>query len=111
MHGDETVGRQLIIYLAEYLLKQYGQNKRIRQLVDNTEIYLMPSMNPDGFANAKVGTGCGGGLLGNMILLKIAYYAIKLNETFEGKTLETDRVMAFRIFVWRLRKNRKKQSK
>ena len=64
MHGDETVGRQLIIYLAEYLLKQYGQNKRIRQLVDNTEIYLMPSMNPDGFANAKVGTGCGGGLLG-----------------------------------------------
>ena len=68
MHGDETVGRQLILYLAEYLLKQYGQNKRIRQLVDNTEIYLMPSMNPDGFANAKVGTGCGGGLLGIIIL-------------------------------------------
>ena len=109
MHGDETVGRQLIIYLAEYLLKQYGQNKRIRQLVDNTEIYLMPSMNPDGFANAKVGTGCGGGLLG-IVCRNILDECVKLNETF-GKRLQTYRVMVFRIFVWRVRKNRKKQSK
>ena len=64
MHGDETVGRQLLIYLAEYLLQNYGRNNRIRKLVDNTEIYLMPSMNPDGFANAQVGRGCGGGILG-----------------------------------------------
>ena len=64
MHGDETVGRQLLIYLAEYLLQQYGRNNRIRRLVDNTEIYLMPSMNPDGFASAQVGRGCGGGILG-----------------------------------------------
>ena len=87
MHGDETVGRQLIIYLAEYLLKQYGQNKRIRQLVDNTEIYLMPSMNPDGFANAKVGTGCGGGLLGIIIWCQACLLteAVKLNETIEGE--------------------------
>ena len=64
MHGDETVGRQLLIYLAEYLLQQYGRNPRITRLVDNTDIYLMPTMNPDGFANAKVGVGCGGGILG-----------------------------------------------
>ena len=74
MHGDETVGRQLLIYLAEYLLQQYGRNNRIRQLVDNTEIYLMPTMNPDGFANAQVGrggTGCGGGILGTLRFLPI----------------------------------------
>ena len=64
MHGDETVGRQLMIYLAEYLLQNYGRSNRIRQLVDNTEIYLMPTLNPDGFANAQVGRGCGGGILG-----------------------------------------------
>ena len=64
MHGDETVGRQLLIYLAEYLLQQYGRNPRITRIVDNTDIYLMPTMNPDGFANAKVGAGCGGGILG-----------------------------------------------
>ena len=59
MHGDETVGRQLLIYLAEYLLEQYGKNSRITQLVDNTEIYLMPTMNPDGFAHAKEGCNSG----------------------------------------------------
>lgn len=46
MHGDETIGRQMIIYLAEYLVKNYGRIPDITQLVDTTDIYLMPSMNP-----------------------------------------------------------------
>lgn len=49
MHGDETLGRQLLIYTAQYLLQNYGRDPRITRLVDTTEIFLMPSMNPDGF--------------------------------------------------------------
>ncbi|GBP39104.1 Carboxypeptidase D [Eumeta japonica] len=49
MHGDETVGRQLVIYLAEYLLLNYGKEERVTKLVRDTDIYLMPSLNPDGF--------------------------------------------------------------
>ena len=56
MHGDETVGRQLIIYFAEYLLKNYGNETRVTDLVDTVEIYLMPSLNPDGFANSLEGS-------------------------------------------------------
>ena len=52
IHGDETVGRQLILYLAQYLLHNYGTDPRITKLVDHTEIFLMPSSNPDGFAVA-----------------------------------------------------------
>lgn len=55
MHGDETVGRQLIIYLAQYLVYNYGTDERVTKLVDSTDIFLMPSMNPDGYENSKEG--------------------------------------------------------
>ncbi len=57
MHGDETLGRQLLIYLAQFLLQNYESNPRVRRLVDTTEIFLMPTMNPDGFARSKEGCG------------------------------------------------------
>jgi len=50
MHGDEAVGRQLIYYFAHYLLTNYNRSAMVQFLVDNTEIYLLPSLNPDGFS-------------------------------------------------------------
>ncbi|KAK1899795.1 Carboxypeptidase D [Dissostichus eleginoides] len=55
MHGDETVSRQVLVYLVEYLLAEYGEEPRITELVDTTDIYIMPSMNPDGFEKSKEG--------------------------------------------------------
>ena len=49
MHGDEAVGRELMIALSEYLAKSYGKNERITNLLDTTEIHIVPTMNPDGF--------------------------------------------------------------
>ncbi len=55
MHGDETLGRQLLLYLAEYLLQGYGRDARVTRIVDETEIFLMPTLNPDGFSRSKEG--------------------------------------------------------
>ncbi|XP_011313662.1 carboxypeptidase D-like [Fopius arisanus] len=55
MHGDESVGRQLMIYLAQYLLAHYHNDERIGKLVNTTDIFLMPSLNPDGFENSQEG--------------------------------------------------------
>ncbi|CAH0548742.1 unnamed protein product [Brassicogethes aeneus] len=55
MHGDESLGRQLMVYLALYLIKNYGKDERVTKLVNTTDIYIMPSMNPDGFENSEEG--------------------------------------------------------
>lgn len=54
MHGDETIGRQMLVYLARYLLDNYGLLPEVTQLVDTTDIFLLPSMNPDGFVRSIV---------------------------------------------------------
>lgn len=49
MHGDEIVGRELMVLLIEDLTNSYANgNAQIKSLIDNTEIYIIPSMNPDG---------------------------------------------------------------
>lgn len=54
MHGDETVGRQLLVYMAQYLLGNHERISDLGQLVNSTDIYLVPTMNPDGYALSQV---------------------------------------------------------
>ncbi len=50
IHGDETVGREILIKLVETLLEQYNAtNPRIKKLLDSIDLYIIPSMNPDGY--------------------------------------------------------------
>ncbi|XP_073681191.1 carboxypeptidase D, b [Garra rufa] len=55
IHGDEALSRQLLVYLIEYLLTQYSRDLRVTELVNRTDIYIMASMNPDGFERAVEG--------------------------------------------------------
>lgn len=55
MHGDETVSRQVLMYLVDYLLTRYQEDPRVAELVNSTDIYILPSMNPDGFERSKEG--------------------------------------------------------
>ena len=48
MHGDELAGYVLMMRLSDYLLSNYYQNDRVRNLVDNLQIYIAPLTNPDG---------------------------------------------------------------
>lgn len=57
MHGNEVVGRELLLLLIKYLCENYGTDKRVTKLLDTTRIHLMPTMNPDGYEKSLLGDG------------------------------------------------------
>ena len=38
MHGNELVGREILIALAEYLVLNYGVDERVTRLLNSTEV-------------------------------------------------------------------------
>ena len=61
IHGNEALGRHLLLVLAQYLCENYGSDQRVTRILNTTQIHLLPSMNPDGFEMAKEGDCFGAG--------------------------------------------------
>src|SRR5690606_17944379 len=53
MHGDEPVGTELLLYFIDWLLRDYGRDPRITALVDETAVWIVPCMNPDGLERRR----------------------------------------------------------
>ncbi|MGQ9818278.1 MAG: M14 family zinc carboxypeptidase, partial [bacterium] len=48
MHGDEHIGTEITLYFLRYLLTNYATNPQVQNLVNNREIWILPTLNPDG---------------------------------------------------------------
>jgi hypothetical protein len=88
MHGDEITGREMTVSLIEEMVSKYGSDPEITELINNTEIYIMPSMNPDGSERKQRGNANGRDLNRN-------FPDLKDSNTASGREIENQHVMKF----------------
>ena len=51
VHGNEVQGGEAGLYLAWYLLENFGTNDELTELLDGSSFYILPTVNPDGRAH------------------------------------------------------------
>ncbi len=61
-HAREPMGVQQMIWYMWYLLENYNTMPDIHTLVDNTEMYFVPIVNPDGYEYNHITNPNGGGM-------------------------------------------------
>lgn len=61
IHGNEVIGKEVLLHFIRYLCHNYNVNRRVTELVNSTRIHILPSMNPDGYEKAATSDGHIGG--------------------------------------------------
>lgn len=49
-HAREAIGGTSLIFFMQYLAENYISDDRIKNLLDNRQLYIIPCLNPDGYA-------------------------------------------------------------
>lgn len=60
-HAREAIGGSSMIFLMQYLCQTYATDTRVRDLVNNREIFIVPCFNPDGWEYNRTSGGAGSG--------------------------------------------------
>ncbi|KAL4706500.1 hypothetical protein ACJJTC_015698 [Scirpophaga incertulas] len=77
IHGNEVLGRELLLGLAHYLCDKYlDHDRHIKNLIENSRIHLLPAMNPDGW---QLATDTGGN---DYLIGRNNNHSIDLNRNF-----------------------------
>lgn len=61
-HAREPASLSQLIFYMWYLLENYADNEEVAFLVNNTEMYFVPMVNPDGYVYNQTSSPGGGGM-------------------------------------------------
>ena len=61
-HAREPQSMSQLIFYMWYLLENYANNAEIKSIVDNTEQFFIPCVNPDGYVYNQTNSPNGGGM-------------------------------------------------
>ena len=61
-HAREPMSVQQLIFYMWYLLENYTSNPEVQAIINNTELYFVPFVNPDGFIYNETTHPNGGGM-------------------------------------------------
>jgi len=61
-HAREPEAMQQLVYYMWYMLENYATNAEVQGILDNTELYFIPMINPDGYQHNVNNDPNGGGM-------------------------------------------------
>jgi len=61
-HAREPEAMQQLVYYMWYMLENYATNAEVQGILDNTELYFIPMINPDGYQHNVDNDPNGGGM-------------------------------------------------
>ncbi len=85
-HAREPAGLSQLIYYMWYLLENYDKSLEVKYLMDNSELYFVPCVNPDGYVFNETNKPNGGGLWRkNRRMLGDTAFGVDLNRNYGFK--------------------------
>jgi carboxypeptidase T len=82
-HAREPVSMHQLVFFMWYLLENYGNNPEIKALVNSSELYFVPCLNPDGYIDNQTNFPNGGGMRRkNMAPLSNGGFGVDLNRNY-----------------------------
>ncbi len=58
-HGNENIGSEVCLYLVRHIMRNYGVDPVITNMVNTREIWVIPIVNPDGMVSRQRGNANG----------------------------------------------------
>lgn len=81
-HAREPQSMTQMIFYMYYLLENYGSDPEVTYLVDNTEMYFIPLVNPDGYVYNETNNPNGGGMWRKNRRNNGGSYGVDLNRNY-----------------------------